>query len=70
MKRRPLNVFKGKITRIVRRRIGADLVVELAPGFELISRLPASSFKAMNPKRGQIASVVIPALDVVIVPGY
>lgn len=70
MKRRPLNVFKGKITRIVRRRISADLVIELAPGLEFISRLPASSFNAMNPKRGQIASVVIPALDVVIVPGY
>jgi molybdopterin-binding protein len=68
MKRRPLNVFKGKITRIVRRPISADLAIELAPGLELISRLSASSFNAMNPRCGQTASVVIPAVDVVVVP--
>ena len=68
MKRRPLNVFKAKITRIVRRRISADLVIELAPGLELISRLSAGSFNAMNPRCGQMASVVIPAVDVVVVP--
>ena len=48
--------------------MGADLVVELAPGLKIISRLTAASFAAMNPRRGQAACVVIPALDVIVAP--
>jgi len=67
-KRSPLNVFQGKIKRVIPHAIGADLVVELAPGLEIISRLTASSFAAMNPRRGQLACAVIPALDVIVAP--
>ena len=70
MKRRPLNVLKGKITRVIPRALGADLVLEFAPGVRLVSHLTAGSFAAMNPKRGQAACAVIPALDVIIAPYY
>ena len=66
--KRPLNVLKGRITRVIPCEMGADLVVELAPGLEIISRLTAASFSAMNPKLGQLASAVIPALDVIVAP--
>jgi molybdopterin-binding protein len=52
MKRTQLNVFKGRITRVIPCAMGADLVVELAPGLKIISRLTAASFAAMNPRRG------------------
>lgn len=68
MKRSLLNVFKGKIKRVIPRAIGADLVVELAPGLEIISHLTAASFAAMNPRRGQLACAVIPAPDVIVAP--
>jgi molybdopterin-binding protein len=68
MKKPRLNIFKGKITRIVRGPISFDLVIELAPGLKLTSRLPASSFNLLNPRPGQIASVVIPAIDVEVAP--
>jgi len=68
MKRTQLNVFKGRITRVIPCAMGADLVVELAPGLKIISRLTAASFAAMNPRRGQAACVVIPALDVIVTP--
>jgi len=70
MKRRPLNILKGKITRIIHRPLGADLVIEVAPGLKLISHLTAGSFAALNPRRGQSACAVIPALDVTVAPGY
>jgi molybdopterin-binding protein len=70
MKLTSLNVFKGKITRVIPQRLGADLVIELAPGLKVISRLTAASFAALNPRRGQAASAVIPALDVIVAPGY
>jgi len=68
MKRSTLNIFKGRIKRVIPRAAGADLVVELAPGLEIISRLTAASFAAMNPRRGQLACAVIPALDVIVAP--
>jgi molybdopterin-binding protein len=68
MKQSLLNVFKGKIKRVIPCKMGADLVVELAPGLEIISHLTAVSFAAMNPKRGQLACAVIPAPDVIVAP--
>jgi len=70
MKRRILNVLKGRITDIIERTSGIDLVVEFAPGVKLVSSLTPRSFAAMNPRRGQAACAVIPALDVVVAPRY
>lgn len=68
MKRRALNVLKGKITRVIPQQLGAYLVVECAPGVKLTSRLTAGAFAALNPRRGQAACVVVPALDVIVAP--
>jgi molybdopterin-binding protein len=68
MKKPRLNIFKGKITGITRGTMSANLVIELSPGLKLTSRLPATSLNVMNPRRGQVVSVVIPAVDVVVAP--
>jgi molybdopterin-binding protein len=68
MKKRRLNIFEGRIKRIIRGPLCADLIVELAPGLEVISRLPASSLQALNARRGQMASVLIPSSNVVVAP--
>jgi molybdopterin-binding protein len=68
MKKARLNIFKGKITGITRGTMSANLVIELGPGLKLRSRLPARSFHLLNPTRGQMVSVVIPAVDVVVSP--
>lgn len=70
VKQRQLNILKGKITRVIPRPLGADLVIQLAPGVKLISRLTAGAFAALNPKCGQMASAVIPAVDVIVSPDY
>jgi molybdopterin-binding protein len=68
MKKARLNIFKGKITWITRGTMSANLVIELGPGLKLRSRLPATSLNLLNPRRGQMVSVVIPAVDVVVAP--
>jgi molybdopterin-binding protein len=68
MKKARLNIFKGKITWITRGTMSANLVIELGSGLKLRSRLPATSLNLLNPRRGQMVSVVIPAVDVVVAP--
>ena len=66
MKLSARNVFKGKIKSLKTGPISSLVVLEIAPGIEIVSTITAGSSAALKLKRGQTAYAIIKASNVMI----
>ena len=60
------NVLKGKIKSIKKGPISSVVVLEIAPGLEVVSTITEESSKSLKLKKGQIAYAVIKASSVMV----
>jgi molybdopterin-binding protein len=61
------NLIPGKIKEITMGPVNAEVVLEVAPGIEVVSVITAHSVKAMGLKKGSAAKAMIKASNVMLV---
>jgi molybdopterin-binding protein len=66
MKLSARNILKGRVKSIKRGPISSLVVLEVAPGVEIVSTITAESSKTLKLKKGQPAYAVIKASSVMI----
>jgi molybdopterin-binding protein len=66
MKLSARNILKGRVKSIKRGPISSLVVLEVAPGVEIVSTITAESSKFLKLKKGQPAYAVIKASSVMI----
>ena len=66
MKLSARNVLKGRITRIKKGPVSAEIVIELAPGVEVVSVITAHSAEELGLRDGMSAYAVIKADHVMV----
>ncbi len=60
------NVLKGKIKKVVRGAVNAEVTVELPSGMEVISIITNASVESLGLKEGKEAYAVVKASNVMI----
>ena len=66
MKLSARNVLKGKVKSVKRGPISSLVVLEVAPGVEIVSTITADSSAVLKLKKGQTAYAVIKASSVMV----
>ena len=66
MKLSARNILKGKVKRIKRGPISSLVVLQIAPGVEIVSTITAEGSAALKLKKGQTAYAVIKASSVMV----
>lgn len=66
MKLSARNVLKGKVKSLKKGPISSLVVLEIAPGIEIVSTITAESSAALKLKKGQPAYAIIKASNVLI----
>ncbi len=66
MKLSARNILKGKVKRIKQGPISSLVVLDIAPGIEIVSTITVESSAALKLKRGQPAYAVIKASSVMV----
>jgi molybdopterin-binding protein len=66
MKLSARNVLKGKVKSLKKGPISSLVVLEIAPGIEIVSTITAESSAALKLKKGQTAYAIIKASSVLI----
>jgi molybdopterin-binding protein len=66
MKLSARNTLKGRVKSVKRGPISSLVVLEIAPGIEIVSTITAESAAALKLKKGQTAYAVIKASNVMI----
>ncbi len=61
------NLIPGKIKEITMGPVNAEVVVEVAPGIEVVSVITAHSVKSMGLKKGSEVKAMIKASNVMLV---
>ncbi len=60
------NTIKGKIKNVIQGPVSAEVVLNVAPGIEIVAVISAHSAKALKLKKGKKAYAVIKASSVMI----
>ena len=60
------NILKGKVKQVTHGAVESEIVLELAPGVEIVSTITKSSAERMRLKPGDAASAVIKASNVIL----
>lgn len=60
------NVFKGTVKAIKKGSVNAEVVVQIAPGVEIVSIITLESLKTLGLKKGGEAYAVVKASSVMI----
>lgn len=60
------NVFKGKVKSIKRGPISSVVVLEIAPGVEIVASITSDAVKSLSLKKGQSACAIIKASSVLV----
>lgn len=60
------NTIKGRIKNVVRGPVSAEVVLNVAPGIEIVAVISAHSAKALKLKKGKKAYAVIKASSVMV----
>lgn len=60
------NVLKGKITNINQGPISSVVVLEIAPGVEIVSSITSDSVSSLKLKKGQSAYAIVKASNVMV----
>ena len=66
MKLSARNVLKGRIKSLKKGPISSLVILEIAPGIEIVSTITAGSSAALKLKKGQSAYAIIKASSVLI----
>jgi molybdopterin-binding protein len=66
MKLSARNVLKGKVKSLKKGPISSLVVLEIAPGIEIVSTITAGSSATLKLKKGQAAYAIIKASSVLI----
>lgn len=66
MKLSARNVFKGKVKEIVPGSINDEIVIEVAPGIEVVSQITKKSVERLGLKKGSEAYAVIKSSSVIV----
>lgn len=60
------NQYAGKVSKIVKGVVNAEVTVEIAGGLKVVSVITASSVKALGLKKGACVCALVKASDVLI----
>ena len=60
------NVLKGKVTKLVQGAVNCEVILEIAPGVEIVSIITKASAASLGLEVGKIASAVIKASSVMV----
>ncbi len=60
------NILKGKVKQVTHGAVESEIVLELAPGVEIVSTITKSSAERMRLKPGDAACAVIKASNVIL----
>jgi molybdopterin-binding protein len=60
------NILKGKVKQVIHGAVESEIVIELAPGVEIVSTITKSSAERMALKAGDSAYAVIKASNVIV----
>ena len=60
------NILQGKVKQVVHGAVESEIVLELAPGVEIVSTITKSSAERMALKPGDSAYAVIKASNVIV----
>ena len=60
------NVLKGKVTKLVQGAVNCDVILEIAPGVEIVSIITKALAASLSLAEGKVASAVIKASNVMI----
>ncbi len=60
------NAIKGRIKNVVQGPVSAEVVLNVAPGIEIVAVISAHSAKALKLKKGKKAYAVIKASSVMV----
>ena len=60
------NVLKGKVTNLVQGAVNCEVILEIAPGVEIVSIITKASAASLGLAEGKVASAVIKASNVMI----
>lgn len=60
------NTIKGRIKNVVQGPVSAEVVLNVAPGIEIVAVISARSAKALKLKKGKKAYAVIKASSVMV----
>jgi molybdopterin-binding protein len=66
MKLSARNVLKGKVVKVVRGAVNAEVTIALAGGQQVVSIITMSSLKSLDIKKGKAAYAVVKASNVMI----
>ncbi len=66
MKLSARNIFKGRVKSVKQGPISSLVVLQIAPGIEIVSTITAESSAALKLKKGQAAYAVIKASNVMV----
>jgi molybdopterin-binding protein len=60
------NILKGKVKQVTHGAVESEIVLELAPGVEIVSTITKSSAERLRLKAGDTASAIIKASNVIL----
>jgi molybdopterin-binding protein len=60
------NILKGKVKSIKKGPISSVVVLEIAPGVEVVASITSESVQSLNLKKGQTACAIIKASSVLV----
>lgn len=60
------NNIKGRIKSVIKGPVSAEVVLDIAPGIEIVAVISANSAKALKLKKGRKAYAVIKASSVMV----
>jgi molybdopterin-binding protein len=61
------NLIPGKIKEITMGPVNAEVIVEVAPGLEIVSMITAHSVQNMGLKKGSVVKAMVKASNVMLV---
>ncbi len=60
------NVLKGRVTQVTHGAVESEIVIQLAPGIEIVSTITKASAERMKLKPGDNATAIIKASNVIV----
>jgi molybdopterin-binding protein len=60
------NVLKGKVTKLVQGAVNCEVILEIAPGVEIVSIITKASAASLGLAERKVASAVIKASNVMV----
>jgi molybdopterin-binding protein len=60
------NIFNGKVKSVKKGPVSSVVILEIAPGIEIVSSITSESVKRLNLKKGQPACAIIKASSVLV----